>query len=41
MIQKTVSHIDFDYWEWGMDRIVNRSQKTVDDPDYRKWLDEC
>ncbi len=41
MIQKTVSHIDFDYMDWGMDRIVNRSQKTVDDPDYQKWLAEC
>jgi thiamine kinase-like enzyme len=41
MIQKTVSHIDFDYWEWGMDRIVDRSQVTVDDPDYPKWLAEC
>jgi thiamine kinase-like enzyme len=38
MIQKTVSHIDFDYMEWGMDRIVNRSQAGVDDPDYQKWL---
>jgi len=41
MIQKTVSHIDFDYMDWGMERIVNRSQKTVDDPDYQKWLAEC
>jgi len=38
MIQKTVSHIDFDYMDWGMERIVNRSQAGVDDPDYRKWL---
>ena len=41
MIQKTVSHIEFDYMDWGMDRIVNRSQATVDDPDYPKWLAEC
>ena len=41
MIQKTVSHIDFDYMEWGMDRIVDRSQATVDDPDYQKWLAEA
>ena len=41
MIQKTVSHIDFDYMEWGMDRIVNRSQAGVDDPDYQRWLAEC
>ena len=38
MIQKTVSHIDFDYMEWGMDRVVNRSQAGVDDPDYKIWL---
>ena len=41
MIQKTVSHIEFDYMDWGMDRIVNRSQATVDDPDYPTWLAEC
>jgi thiamine kinase-like enzyme len=41
MIQKTVSHIDFDYMEWGMDRIVNRSQAGVDDPDYQRWLREA
>ena len=41
MIQKTVSHIEFDYMDWGMDRIVNRSQATVDDPDYPQWLAEC
>jgi thiamine kinase-like enzyme len=37
MIQKTVSQIDFDYMEWGMDR-VGRAQRVVDDPDYGTWL---
>jgi thiamine kinase-like enzyme len=41
MIQKTVSHIEFDYMDWGMERIVNRSQATADDPDYQRWLAEC
>lgn len=38
MIQKKFSQIDFDYMDWGMERIVNRSQAGVDDPDYPKWL---
>jgi thiamine kinase-like enzyme len=37
MIQHTVSHIDFDYMEWGMDR-VGRAERTVADPDYPRWL---
>ena len=38
MIQNTVSHIEFDYMEWGMER-VGRAEKIVNDPDYQKWLD--
>jgi thiamine kinase-like enzyme len=38
MIQHTVSKIDFDYMEWGMERMA-RAQSVVDDPDYQKWLD--
>ena len=37
MIQHTVSHIDFDYMEWGMDR-VGRAEAVVNDPDYQQWL---
>ena len=37
MIQHTVSQIDFDYMEWGTDRMA-RAQGVVDDPDYSKWL---
>jgi thiamine kinase-like enzyme len=37
MIQHTFSQIDFDYMEWGMERIA-RAQRVVDDPDYQKWL---
>ena len=40
MIQHNVSQIDFDYMEWAMDR-VGRAQRTVDDPDYSKWLAEA
>ena len=38
MIQHTVSKIDFDYMEWGMERMA-RAQSVVDDPDYQQWLD--
>ena len=38
MIQHTVSHIDFDYMEWGRWR-VGRAELVVGDPDYQKWLD--
>jgi thiamine kinase-like enzyme len=38
MIQHTVSHIDFDYMEWGLERVA-RAEKVVGDPDYQKWLD--
>jgi thiamine kinase-like enzyme len=37
MIQHTVSHIDFDYMEWGMER-VGRAETVVNDPDYQQWL---
>ena len=37
MIQRTVSKIDFDYMEWGMDR-VGRGERGVADPDYDGWL---
>jgi thiamine kinase-like enzyme len=37
MIQHTVSKIDFDYMEWGMERMA-RAQSVVDDPDYQQWL---
>jgi len=40
MIQHTVSQIDFDYMEWGMERVA-RAQSVVDDPDYSKWLAEA
>ena len=29
--------IDFDYMEWGMERIA-RAESVVDDPDYQQWL---
>ncbi|MFA4965445.1 MAG: choline kinase family protein [Thermoleophilia bacterium] len=41
MIQRTVSQIDFDYMDWGMERIVSRSQRGVDDPDFQRWLAEA
>ena len=37
MIQHTFSKIEFDYMEWGMERMA-RAQRVVDDPDYQKWL---
>ncbi len=37
MIQHTVSHIDFDYMEWGRERIA-RAERIVGDPEYQKWL---
>ena len=37
MIQHTVSKIDFDYMEWGMERTA-RGQRGVDDPDFVTWL---
>jgi len=37
MIQHTFSKIEFDYMEWGMERIA-RAQRVVDDPDYSTWL---
>jgi thiamine kinase-like enzyme len=37
MIQHTVSKIDFDYMEWGMER-VGRAERGVADPDYPQWL---
>ena len=37
MIQHTVSKIEFDYMEWGMERVA-RAQRVVDDPDYGTWL---
>ena len=37
MIQHTVSKIDFDYMEWGMER-VGRAERGVADPDYPAWL---
>jgi thiamine kinase-like enzyme len=40
MIQHTVSQIDFDYMEWGMERVA-RAERGVADPDYPKWLAEC
>ena len=39
MIQHTVSQIDFDYMEWGMER-VGRAEHVVADPDYPRWLAE-
>ncbi len=40
MIQHTVSQIDFDYMEWGMER-VGRAERGVADPDYPTWLGGC
>ena len=37
MIQHTVSQIDFDYLEWGLERI-GRAETVVSDPDYQQWL---
>ena len=37
MIQHTFSKIEFDYMEWGMERMA-RAQRVVDDPDYATWL---
>lgn len=37
MIQHTVSKIEFDYMEWGMERVA-RAQRGVDDPDFGTWL---
>jgi thiamine kinase-like enzyme len=37
MIQHTVSQIDFDYMEWGRERVA-RAEKVVSDPDYQQWL---
>jgi len=37
MIQHTVSQIDFDYMEWGLERVA-RAEKVVNDPDYQQWL---
>ena len=37
MIQHTFSKIEFDYMEWGLERMA-RAQAVVDDPDYQKWL---
>ena len=41
MIQHTVSQIDFDYMEWGLERGVRRAHEVLDDPDYSKWLAEA
>ena len=38
MIQHTVSQIDFDYMEWGLERGVTRGRRGVNDPDYPQWL---
>jgi len=40
MIQHTVSQIEFDYMEWGKERMA-RAQSVVDDRDYSKWLAEA
>jgi thiamine kinase-like enzyme len=40
MIQLTVSKIDFDYMEWGTERLA-RAQHGYADPDYKKWLAEA
>ena len=37
MIQHTVSKIEFDYMEWGMERVA-RAERGVADPDYPAWL---
>ena len=37
MIQRTVSKIEFDYMEWGMERVA-RAQRGVDDLDFGTWL---
>jgi thiamine kinase-like enzyme len=37
MIQHTVSQIEFDYMEWGMERVA-RAEGVVNDPDYPAWL---
>ena len=37
MIQHTVSKIDFDYMEWGMERL-SRGENGVADPEYSTWL---
>jgi thiamine kinase-like enzyme len=41
MIQHTVSQIEFDYMEWGLERGVRRAHEVLDDPDYSKWLAEA
>ena len=38
MIQHTVSKIDFDYMEWGMERDIGRAERGIADPDYPAWL---
>ena len=38
MIQHTVSKIEFDYMEWGLERGVGRAGRVLNDPDYRTWL---
>ncbi len=38
MIQHTVSQIEFDYMEWGLERGVGRAGRVLNDPDYRTWL---
>jgi thiamine kinase-like enzyme len=37
MIQHTVSKIDHDYMEWGMERVA-RAEAVVADPEYGDWL---
>jgi thiamine kinase-like enzyme len=38
-IQHTVSHIEFDYVEWGNERL-RRALEGYEDPDYPKWMEE-
>ena len=40
MIQHTISKIDFDYMEWGMERVA-RAERGVADADYQAWLAGC
>jgi hypothetical protein len=39
-IQDGTSEIDFDFWEWGMEKYV-RAIDEFDSPDFGHWLEEA
>jgi hypothetical protein len=39
-IQHGVSDIDFDFWEWGMEKY-DRAMAEFDGPDFEKLLDQA